>query len=274
MQLFEILSEDCCSADLTGKNKTQILEELGRLAAKNPILSKYSPTELTAKLQEREELGSTGFADGIAIPHTRLPDIDQFVLAIGVQKAGIDFQSLDKKKAKIFVVIIGPESQANEHLKILASVSRTLGNAKVRTELLSASKDSLVYEGFLRNTDSIRGTEKTKRKMKLLIMVLYLEELLFEILEYFMQEGIEGATIIDSQGMGEYISKAPLFATFMGVFNQDKNHSKTIMALIPDERLDAICDGLDRITGDMESKQGAMILALDVPYYRGTMEMV
>jgi PTS system nitrogen regulatory IIA component len=60
----------------------------------------------------------------------------------------------------------------------------------------------------------------------------------------------------------------------MGVFNQDKNHSKTIMALIPDERLDAICDGLDRITGDMESKQGAMILALDVPYYRGTMEMV
>ena len=133
MQLFEILSEDCCSADLTGKNKTQILEELGRLAAKNPILSKYSPTELTAKLQEREELGSTGFADGIAIPHTRLPDIDQFVLAIGVQKAGIDFQSLDKKKAKIFVVIIGPESQDNEHLKILASGSRTLGNAKVRT---------------------------------------------------------------------------------------------------------------------------------------------
>jgi PTS system nitrogen regulatory IIA component len=69
MQLFEILSEDCCAADLTGKNKAQILEELGRLASKNPVLSKYSPKELTAKLQERENLGSTGFADGVAIPH-------------------------------------------------------------------------------------------------------------------------------------------------------------------------------------------------------------
>jgi hypothetical protein len=54
MQLFEILSEDCCAADLTGKNKDTDLEELGRLASKNPVLSKYSPTELTAKLQERE----------------------------------------------------------------------------------------------------------------------------------------------------------------------------------------------------------------------------
>jgi PTS system nitrogen regulatory IIA component len=197
------------------KIRHKYLEELGRLAAKNPILSKYSPTELTAKLQEREELGSTGFADGIAIPHTRLPDIDQFVLAIGVQKAGIDFQSLDKKKAKIFVVIIGPESQANEHLKILASVSRTLGNAKVRTELLSASNDSLVYEGFLRNTDSIRGTEKTKRKMKLLIMVLYLEELLFEILEYFMQEGIEGPRLLIVREWGN-ISPRPPFCHIYG----------------------------------------------------------
>lgn len=274
MEFFDILSPDCCRADMTAKNKDQVLEELGKLVSRNPHLSKLSPKDITAALAKREEQGSTGFGDGIAIPHCQMEGADGFVLAIGISRSGVDFGALDKKPSKIFLVIIGPEGGAAEHLKILASVSRSVGQEKVRRELLAAASDQALFESFVRNTDNIRGASNTKRKMKLLVMVLYLEEFLYEILEYFMQEGVEGATIIESQGMGEYISKAPLFANFINFFNADKNQSKTILALVPEDRTDEMLEGLDKITGGMEQKQGAMAFVVDITQYRGSMEMI
>ncbi len=47
--------------------------------------------------------------------------------------------------------------------------------------------------------------------MKLLYVVLYIEDFIYDILEFFIEMGNDGTTIIESSGMGEYISNVPMF---------------------------------------------------------------
>ena len=54
----------------------------------------------------------------------------------------------------------------------------------------------------------------------------------------------------------------------------NRNHSRTILALVPEDRVQEIVDGIEAITGDLDKKQGAMVMALDVPFYKGTMQML
>ena len=114
--LYDYLEQKCCSVSLKGKNKESVLKELAALAAGSETLSGYSKEELYLKLQDRENQGSTGFGDSIAIPHARLENINSFIVYIAIHKKGVDFSALDGKKSHIFVVIFGPAEQVNQHL--------------------------------------------------------------------------------------------------------------------------------------------------------------
>ncbi|MFW6229278.1 MAG: hypothetical protein ACOC2V_07435, partial [Alkalispirochaeta sp.] len=119
-----------------------------------------------------------------------------------------------------------------------------------------------------------RAETEATRVMKLMLVNLYVDEFLYRVLELFIEEGIEGATILESAGMGQYISNVPLFADFIGFMNESKHKSKTILALVPEEHVDELIDGIEEITGDLDKKQGAMVLVLDVAKYRGSMGML
>ncbi len=274
MDLIKITDIKSCSCGIQAKTKEEVLMELSRLAIKSDKLKGFSEKVIFDKLAEREKQGSTGFGDEIAIPHARIAGMEEFLLFIVTDNKGVEFDTLDKKKAKIIFVILGPEKSVNEHLQILAAISRAISQGNLKKEILNVNTESALVDIFLKNTVEKNGTSDIKQKMKLMFIVLYLDDFLYHILEYFIQEGIDGATIIDSSGMGEYISNIPLFATFIGFMNEKKNHSKTIMALIPEDKEKDIVDGIERITGDLDKKEGAMILTTDISMYKGTMKMM
>jgi PTS system nitrogen regulatory IIA component len=56
--------------------------------------------------------------------------------------------------------------------------------------------------------------------------------------------------------------------------NESKHHSKTILAMVPEEHVDDLINGIEEITGNLDKKQGAMILVLDIAAYRGSMKML
>jgi len=89
-------------------------------------------------LLERERLGSTGIGDGIAIPHGKLRNLDQPLLAFGRSRRGVDFKALDGRPVKLFFLLIAPEEAIGLHLKMLARISRILKDPAVRTRLLDA----------------------------------------------------------------------------------------------------------------------------------------
>lgn len=260
--------------EIKGNTKEEVVRALADLATGSPLLKDLSSETIYEQLMERESQGSTGFGNEIAIPHARIEGMEEFLLYIAVSKRGVEFDAMDKKRVKVFFVILGPAEQVNEHLKILASVSRMLGHTNLKKELLGANTRTVVYETFVKNIAEGTGQKKEKQKMKALFIILFIDDFLNEILEFFIQAGIDGATIIDSFGMGEYISNVPLFATFIGFMNENKTRSKTLLTMIPEDREKDILEGIEEITGDLDKKQGAMIITMDVSFYKGSMKML
>jgi PTS system nitrogen regulatory IIA component len=274
MEILDVFSKDCCRTGAPGRSKEEILRVIADQACKSRLLENFTPQEIYEKLSERESQGSTGFGGEVAIPHARIEGVEDFLVFIVTSSRGADFEALDKKRVKLFFVILGPQERVNDHLKILAALSRIAGQQKIRNELIKASTVTALYESFVRNTGTAEGPAADKVKMKLLLVNLYVEEFLYNILEFFIEEGIEGATILESFGMGEYISNIPLFAEFIGFMQKSKNQSKTILVLVPEDKISDTIRGIEEITGDLDKKQGAMVMVLDIAFYKGSMKML
>ena len=274
MDLYEILDKRSCRVEVHARNKNEMLSRLAELATNSAAVKHMTAEAIRSALETREEQGSTAFGNEVALPHARIAGLERFVLYIVTAPHGVDFDALDKKRVKLFFVILGPAEAVNEHLKILASVSRALSHTSIKQELLASHSETALYEAFLRNTQSSTPSSTQTRTMKLFLVNLYVEEYLYRVLELFLEEGIQGAAIVESAGMGQYISNVPLFADFMGFLNENKHQSKTIMAMVPEEHVQDLMTGIEEITGDLDTKQGAVIVVLDVAAYRGTMKML
>ncbi len=274
MDVFQALERNCFSVSLEPQKKDGVLRQLAELAANHPAANQLGAEVIYEKMMARESQGTTGFGSGIAIPHARLQGLSDFVTFVVTSEKGVDFDAMDKKKVHVIGVILGPAEKVEAHLKILAAFSKVFSNSGAKKELLTAANPNILFEVFVRHLRIGGEISPDYRKMKMLYVVLYNEELLYEILEYFIEEGIEGATITDGVGMGQYISSIPLFAGFLNFLREDKNRCKVLMALIPERHLQKITAGLEEITGDLDKKQGAMIWAMDICFYKGTMKMM
>jgi len=95
-----------------------------------------SPNDIYHAILEREKLLSTGFGLGLAIPHAKLKQIKDFVVGLGIHKKGVDFVSLDEKPVHVLVMILGPESQQEDYLKVLSRVTAFLKDNRERLLLM------------------------------------------------------------------------------------------------------------------------------------------
>ncbi|MDA3900985.1 MAG: PTS sugar transporter subunit IIA [Spirochaetes bacterium] len=270
MELKNIIDTKLCRIDFSAKTKKAALERIAIIASNSKFLETIKPALVLEKITEREEMGSTGFGDGIAIPHARISGLKEFIVFILISPKGVEFDTLDQRKAHIFCVILAPEEMVNEHLEILASFSRLLSISGIKRELRSARTSEILYETIAKYSYN-RFKVDTTQKLKLMIIILYYEEFMYPVLEYLIENGVKGSTIIESEGMGSYISSIPLFASFLGFMRNDKNRSKTILALIPEVRENIIFEGIERITGDLDKKDGAMIMTFNISRHKGTM---
>jgi mannitol/fructose-specific phosphotransferase system IIA component (Ntr-type) len=92
-------------------------------------------------LKAREEHSSTGIGGGIAIPHAKLPHLDEIVMVFGRSTPGVDFYSLDRAPVHYIILFLVPENQQGNHLKTLAAIAKTLNSAETR-KLLSTADDA------------------------------------------------------------------------------------------------------------------------------------
>jgi PTS system nitrogen regulatory IIA component len=146
MKIVDILPEENVLADLRGKTKLAVLDELASaLAARHPEISKDRLLEV---LLEREKLGSTAIGEGIAIPHGKLPKLHSVIAAFGRSRQGVDFSSLDGGPTKLFFLLVAPEDSSGAHLKALARVSRLLRDKAFRDRLMQAETREELYRSI------------------------------------------------------------------------------------------------------------------------------
>lgn len=136
MKIADLLDIKAISPALTAANKIEVLTEMVELLRQ--VQPNLDAEKLLTVLIEREELGSTGIGDGIAIPHGKLKGLDRLLMAFGRKVDGIDFDSMDNRPAQLFFLLLAPESEATQHLKALARISKLLRKGDVRQQLLNA----------------------------------------------------------------------------------------------------------------------------------------
>lgn len=107
--------------------------------------------------------------------------------------------------------------------------------------------------------------------MKLLVFVLNKEELLDDVLTAYVEAGIPGATILDSEGMGRFLTyEVPLFADFKDFMKGNKPYNKTIFSVVKNEqKIPKLERLLDEICGNLDSAGTGILFTIPVDYARG-----
>ncbi len=121
MHLEEILTAERCQCKIVGVSKKRIINKISELISTN--LPTLEAADVFDALMAREQLGSTGLGNGIAIPHCRLAPCDEIVGALITLEKPIDFDALDSKPVDLLFALIVPEEKTDEHVKTLANLA-------------------------------------------------------------------------------------------------------------------------------------------------------
>lgn len=121
MRITDLLDKNSISLDGTPKSKTEALDQVIDLMIKG---GKINDAEAYKKqVYAREEEGTTGIGEGIAIPHGRGESVSRPGLAAMVVKDGVDFESLDDEPVHLIFLIAAPHTKDNVHLDMLSKLS-------------------------------------------------------------------------------------------------------------------------------------------------------
>jgi nitrogen regulatory protein PII len=107
--------------------------------------------------------------------------------------------------------------------------------------------------------------------MKLLVFVLNQEEFLEEVMEAYVEAGVPGATILDSEGMGRFLTyEIPLFADFKDFMKGNKPYNKTIISVIEDEEVIArLLPLIEGAVGSLSEPGTGIMFTLPVDWAHG-----
>ena len=122
MKISEYLTPSLIKMDLVSETKEELFPEMVQLFVKNGLV--HDADAAVRVLEERQEKMSTGVGNGIALPHGKLPEAKQSILALGISKNGIDYDSLDGAPVYIVIAIFADPENPAQHIEVLAEISR------------------------------------------------------------------------------------------------------------------------------------------------------
>lgn len=129
--------------DLPGKSKPEVIESLLDLIMKTGKIKNRDAA--LACILDREKKMSTGIQAGVAIPHGKTEAVDELLACVAIKKEGIDFESLDGKHSRIFIMTLSPVNKVGPHVQFLAEISRLLRQEDAREKMVSVgSADELL----------------------------------------------------------------------------------------------------------------------------------
>ena len=141
MQLSEFLDFDAIKPSLSAGNKRAVLQQLAQIAAAR---IDSDPAEILSSVSERERLGSTGFGQGVAIPHGKIEGLSRIYCLFVRLAEPVEYRSIDGKKVDLVFLLLSPPDAGAEHLKALAAVSRVTRHAPTLEKMRGArSRDAL-----------------------------------------------------------------------------------------------------------------------------------
>lgn len=140
MSILEKINTSTVCTPLKSTEKPAVIRELVMLLKEAGLVRNLDAACLA--INNREQLGSTGLGDEIAIPHAKTDTVDTVAVAVGVSPTGIDFDSLDGKPVKIFFLILANPEYASTHIEALSEIAKLTRNKSFCQNLISAKNNN------------------------------------------------------------------------------------------------------------------------------------
>ncbi len=147
MRLDQIFKMEFLSEDLLSDTKEGVLAELINLLIGSGL--KMDRAKALDVLQQREKLGSTGIGDGVAIPHGKVSELQDMVIAFGRSRRGVSFDAIDGNPVYLFFLLLAPEHSTGQHLKVLDRISKMLKTPNFRKTLIDAKTRADLYKAIV-----------------------------------------------------------------------------------------------------------------------------
>jgi fructose-specific phosphotransferase system IIA component len=149
INLKNYLDKKCIIPKLKSNTKEEIIKELVDVLEKhNKIIDKE---RVLNDIYERERIASTGLENGIAIPHAKSRGTRELAIAIGIKREGVNFDAVDGKPSKIFIMIIFPFNYSGQYLQLLSNIAKLLSSEQSREFLINCESSEEIYKFFTKN---------------------------------------------------------------------------------------------------------------------------
>ena len=264
MKILNYLDENFMEISNDISDKKSLLKKVAALAAKNPDYKNFDKKDIYNKLVEREKIGSTGFENGIAIPHCRLKNIESFCVGIIVVPQGINFDAADKQPSNIFFFIIAPEEKSNEHITLLSLVSKSLRTLETRAKILETSIVSELKNIFVEAVDEKSDVDKEERCM--ITVFIQNEDVFPEILQVFSTLELS-VSVFNAEKATDLLQTIPLFATFWN--SEEDKFNKIIFGAVRKKLVNEALREINVIIDSLENKIGVLAVVQDISYFTG-----
>ena len=161
MRITDLLSKDGIELNVNAKDKNDIINKMTKLMLKTGRITDLNAyKELVLK---REEEGSAGVGEGIAIPHGKGDCVTEPGLVAMVVPNGVEYDALDGKPVNLLFMIAAPNTSDNVHLDVLSRLSTMLMDTEFKNKLISA-KSKEEFLNIINETENEKFKEETKQE--------------------------------------------------------------------------------------------------------------
>jgi nitrogen PTS system EIIA component len=153
MKLLDFVVPAAILPNLNVGTKEAAIRAMVESLKKSDTVQSSDSDSIVAAILKREELGSTGIGNGVAVPHTKHPSVGSLIATVALAKNGVDFASLDGESVYILFLLVSPPDRPGDHLRALETISRHLRNQNFCNFLKQAKTPEEVVD-LLREADN------------------------------------------------------------------------------------------------------------------------
>ena len=156
MHLMDFIRPDAVLPDLKARTARDAIDEMVGALVKAKTVPASERRKVVDAIVRREKKGTTGFGNGVAIPHAKQDGVNGIVGAVGRSAAGIDFAALDRQPVHLFFLLLSSSEKPEEHLKAMEHIFRSIKNENLRRFMCQAATHEELLE-LLREADEDLG---------------------------------------------------------------------------------------------------------------------